>query len=79
MNNLSSSGLTRQPTHRTHRGAAIVSSQCSARLHHRKERAEAIHEEITYLNQDLELVEVRYQALRARMVLEELFCEGFPQ
>jgi hypothetical protein len=77
MNNLSNSEVTRQPPHRAHRGATIVSSHCSARMQHRKERSEsATPERATSLNDELELVEIRYQALRARMAMEELFSEG---
>jgi len=79
MNNLLNSEAAHLLRHRLHRGASMISSSCSARISHRKGRLErAMYEHITCLNEDLELVEIRYQALRARMVLEELFSEGFP-
>jgi hypothetical protein len=79
MTNLWNSEATHSPRHRSHRGTAVVSGSCSARMSHRRERLEpTAAEEITCLNEELELVEFRYQALRARMVLEELFSEGFP-
>jgi hypothetical protein len=79
MNNLLNSEPTHPSWHRLHRGAIMISSSCSARISHRRERLERVlYEDITCLNDDLELVEIRYQALRARMVLEELFSEGFP-
>jgi hypothetical protein len=79
MNNLLNSEATHPPRHRLHRGANMISSSCSARTSHRKGRLErAMYEDVTCLNDELELVEIRYQALRARMVLEELFSQGFP-
>jgi hypothetical protein len=78
MNNLSNLDASRQPPHRAHRGPASASSTCKTKIYHRKRRSERLaHEEVTYLSDDLELVELRYEALRARMALEDLFSEGF--
>jgi hypothetical protein len=78
MNNLSNLDVSRQLPHHAHRGPAMTSSTCKAKIHHRKRRSErVVYQETTYLTDDLELVEIRYEALSARMALEELFCEGF--
>lgn len=77
MNNLSNSPASRQLPHRAHRATPTLSSHCSERLLHRRERPIGMrYEDLTCLSDDLELVEIRYQALRARMVLEDLFSEG---
>jgi hypothetical protein len=78
MNNLSNVDASRQPPHRAHRAPAIATSACKAKIYHRKRRSERlVYEEVAYLSDELELVELRYEALHARMVLEELFSEGF--
>jgi hypothetical protein len=77
MNNLSNPDVSRQPPHRAHRGPAMSSDTCKAKIQHRKRRIERLaYEEATYHADDLELIEIRYQALRARMALEEVFAEG---
>ena len=74
MNGLSNSEVSRQRPHQAHRVPAMTTSACKAKVQHHKPRSERLaYEQVTYLIDDLELVELRYQALRARMTLEELF------
>jgi hypothetical protein len=76
MNGLNPEVSRRRP-HQAHRVPAMTTTACTTKVQHRKRRSERLaYEEVIWI-EDLELLELRYQALRARMTLEELFSDGF--
>jgi hypothetical protein len=75
METLLNSDISR-PQHRAHRVPALRSRNCSDSVGRRKQRSTAPREVAFTIDDQLELIEMRYQALRARMILEELFAEG---